>query len=187
MNKFSVEYPEYHIAGLLQKDFSKGNNFSVSIPLSRQQKYYDLLLHNANNRKCLTVQVKSSRTYVHTETDEKALTAYNYYSWLNNFQTVNSYTDFYFIFISFPLFDSTTFRPKTALGIKILVFDNSEMTSLLSNVKTKKGTTDRFFGFGFNIDDQRIFGTRGFLQNPRQEFTNNLYENKMSIIRQAIA
>ena len=35
--------------------------------MSRQQKYYDLLLHNANNKKCITIQVKSSRTYLKAE------------------------------------------------------------------------------------------------------------------------
>lgn len=110
MNKFSIEYPEYNIAGLLQDDFSKTNNFSVSIPLSRQQKYYDLLLHNANNKKCLAIQVKSSRTYINTNTTDNP-NDYNYYAWLNNFQA-NTFSDFYFIFISYPLFDTTTFSPR---------------------------------------------------------------------------
>jgi hypothetical protein len=70
MNKFSIEYPEFHIAGQLQKDFPRSENFSVSIPLSRQQKYYDLLLHSSNNRKSLTIQVKSSRTYINTNIDD---------------------------------------------------------------------------------------------------------------------
>jgi hypothetical protein len=185
VNKFSIEYPEYHIAGLIQDDFPKANNFSVSIPLSRQQKYYDLLLHNANNKKCLAIQVKSSRTYVNTDTTDD-LNDYNYYAWLNNFQ-VNTYSDYYFIFISFPLFDTTTFRPKTALGTKILVFDTNEMTNLLANIRnTKSGNPDKFFGFGFNMNEDKIFGTRGFNINPRQEFTNNLYENKIDQIRQGL-
>ncbi len=83
MNKFSIEHPEYQIAGQLQDDSPKTNNFSVSIPLSRQQKYYDLFLHNTNNKKCLAIQVKSSRTYVNTDTTDD-LNDYNYYAWLNN-------------------------------------------------------------------------------------------------------
>ena len=187
MNKFSIDYPEYHIAGHLQTDFSKTSNYSISIPLSRQQKYYDLLLHNGNNRKCLALQVKSSRTYVNTEINETNLTDYNYYAWLNNFQNTNQFTDFYFIFISYPLFDTMTFRPKAASGVKILVFDNNEMTNLLANIKlTRSGNSDKFFGFGFNMDDNRIWGTRGFNQNPRQEFTSNLYKNKVADLRQAL-
>jgi hypothetical protein len=182
MNNFSIQYPEYHIAGILQNDFPKKDDFSVSIPLSRQQKYYDLLLHKADNKKCLAIQVKSSRTYVNTNASD---TDYHYTAWLNNFSH-NSYSDFYFIYIPFPLFDTNTFRPRAGQGLHILVFDTNEMQTLLSNIKTtKKGTPDKFFYFGFNINDNRIFGTRGFV-NPGQEFTSNLYLNKVNQIRQAI-
>jgi hypothetical protein len=185
MNHFSIDYPEYHIAGLLQKEFPKGDNFSINIPLSRQQKHYDLLLFNGENKKCLALQVKSSRTYVSPEAD--TLTHYNYYAWLNNFNIEKNYSDFYFIFISYPLFDEKTFRPKTAFGTKILVFDKAEMTDLLTNIsKTKKGVPDRFFSFGFNFGDPRIFGERGFVRTPPTEFTAYLYENKIQAIRNAI-
>ncbi len=188
MNKFSIDYPEYHIAGQLQLHFPRTGNYSVSIPMSRQQKYYDLLLYNGNNKKCLTVQVKSSRTYVKTNIEDGNLTDYNYYAWLNNFQRTNVFTDFYFIFISYPLFDKQTFRPRTASGVKILVFDNSEMSNLFASIRpTRSGSQDRFFGFGFNIDDDRIWGTRGFNQSPKQEFTGNLYEIKVTALRQAIS
>lgn len=181
MNKFSIEYPENHIAGQLQNDFPKNDNFSVSIPLSRQQKHFDLLLFNGNNKKSLTFQVKSARTFI----DE--IPGYNYYSWLNNFSISNNYSDFYLIFISFPLFDTVTFRPKATFSTKILVFDNIEMQNLLSSIKlTKKGNPDKFFAMVFNYDDKRIFGDRGFNKNNRPEFSNNLYENKLPIINQAI-
>ena len=185
MNHFTIDYPEYHIAGQLAKDFRKQDNFSVSIPLSRQQKHYDLLLLNGNKKKCLTVQVKSSRTYIYTDVDTSV--DFNYYAWLNSFKTADNYSDYYFIFISYPLFDIKTFKPKTAFGTKILVFDSVEMSTMLANIKrTKKGTPDKFFSFGFNIGDSRVFGDRGFNKNPRREFTDNLYENKMQTIRQAI-
>lgn len=182
MNIFSIQYPEYHIAITLQKNFPKKDGFSVCIPLSRQQKYFDLLLYNANNKKCLAIQVKSSRAHLN-----KNASGSNYYytAWLKNFP-YNSYSDFYFIFIPFPLFDTKTFRPRAGLGIHILVFDKNEMQTLLSNIKTtKKGTPDKFFYFGFNINDNRIFGTRGFV-NPGQEFTSNHYRNKLNQIKQAI-
>lgn len=184
MNNFSIQYPEYHIAGILQKEFTKAKNFSVSIPLSRQQKYYDLLLHNANNKKCLAIQVKSSRTYVNTNTSADP-NDYNYIVWLNNFQA-NSFSDFYFIYIPYPLFDTQTFRPRAGQGLHILVFDTNEMQTLLANIKTtRSGKPDKFFYLGFNINENRIFGTRGFIK-PGQEFTDNLYANKLDQIRLAI-
>ncbi|MEZ4200803.1 MAG: hypothetical protein R3B69_04485 [Candidatus Paceibacterota bacterium] len=44
MSTFTIPFPEYDIADILQKQFPKKENFSVAIPLSRQQKFYDLLL-----------------------------------------------------------------------------------------------------------------------------------------------
>jgi hypothetical protein len=129
----------------------------------------------------LTIQVKSSRTYIFPNADTTK--NFHYYAWLNNFNVVGNYSDYYFIFISFPSFDTKTFRPKTGFGTNILVFDNYEMSTLLNNIKkTKSGTADKFFSFCFNIGDDKIFGERGFIKNPRAEFTKNLYENKISSI-----
>lgn len=181
MNKFTIEYSEYHIAGLIQEHFPKQSNFSVSIPLTRQQKYYDLLIYSAETKKSLTIQVKSSRTYIHN-IKEKKEGKYDYYAWLNNFK-ISEYSDYYFIFISYPIFDRKTFRPKTNYGIKILVFDKVEMEDLLSNVKTKKGTQDRFFGFGFNMEEEKVFGTRGFSHMSKMDVTKNLFENKVKSLK----
>ncbi len=185
MNHFSIDYSEYHIAGLLQNDFKKLDNFSINIPMSRQQKHYDLLLFNGNNGKCLTIQVKSSRTYIFPSADTES--KFHYYAWLNSFNIDNNYSDFYFIFISFPSFDIKTFRPKTGFGTNVLVFDKDEMKFLLNNIKkTKKGTIDKFFSFCFNIGDTRVFGDRGFSVNPRKEFTSDLYQNKIASIKSKI-
>lgn len=185
MNKFSIDYAEYHIAGILQKDFCKKKNFSVNIPLSRQQKDYDLFLHNGKNRKNLTIQVKSSRTYI-TKGIMKSSGSFTYKAWFPRFK-VTPYCDYYFCYISFPLFDPTTFRPKAAFDTKILVFDNSEMATILSTIKTKrKGTPECFFGFGFNMGSNKIYGTRGFLSVPPPDFTNNLYHNKFAILKTVI-
>jgi hypothetical protein len=66
------------------------------------------------------------------------------------------------------------------------VFNTNEIQTLLFNIKTtKKWTPDKFFYFGLNNNDNRIYGTRGFV-NQGQEFTSNLYLNKLDEIRQAI-
>jgi len=185
MNKFSIDYAEYHIAGMLQKDFSKKSNFSVNIPLSRQKKDYDLFLHNGINRKNLTIQVKASRTYITTGV-LKSSGSFNYYAWFPRFK-VTPYCDYYFCYISFPLFDPESFAPKAAFDTKILVFDNSEMKTILSTIRTKKkGTPESFFGFGFNMNSDEIFGTRGFLEVPPPDFSNNLYHHKLATLKTAI-
>jgi hypothetical protein len=79
MSTFTIPYPEFDIALSLQKEFPKAENFSVAIPFSRQQKFYDLLLLNGESKKTVTIQVKSSRTWI--KDSEKS--EYQYESLLN--------------------------------------------------------------------------------------------------------
>lgn len=181
MNKFSIEYPEYHIAEELQKIFPKNGKYSVSIPMSRQQKYYDLILHNANNKRCITIQVKSSRTYIKNKSESSK--EYNFYAWLNTF-IVNEFTDLYFIYISYPIFDEITFSPKADLGTKILVFRQDEMKEIIQAIKTKSGKPDKFFGFGFNIKDDGIYGTRGF--DTKEDFSKYIFNNRIMLIKEIV-
>lgn len=177
MSTFTIPFPEYDIASILQKEFPKKNNFSVAIPLSRQQKFYDLLLINGKSKKSVTIQVKSSRTYLGSKKEE-----YQYYSWLNHFNIKDNYSDFYFIYMTYPLFDKN-FRPRAKWDRKILVFNQKEMIKLLNNVKTKAGEQEHFFSFGFNVTDGKIYGARGFRHLNKQEFSKNLLENKLIEIK----
>lgn len=181
MNKFSIDYPEYHIAGILQNDFKKNSNFSVSVPLSRQQKHYDLLLYNGINKKVLAIQVKSSRAFVNN--NPKKPTDFNYTAWVNAFKTDPS-CDYYFIYIPFPLFDLHTFRPKAAQALHLLVFNYKEMEEIISNRRlTRTGKPDQFLYFSFNIGSSEIFGTRGF-QVSGINLTQNLYLTKLPEMEQ---
>lgn len=183
MNQFSLDYPEYHIAGILQNDFKKSDNFSVSVPLSRQQKHYDLLLYNGAKKSALAIQVKSSRTYVNT--NPKKVNDYNYRAWVNAFQT-NQLCDYYFIYIPFPLFDMKNFRPKAGQGLHLLVFNYVEMTQIINNRKlTRTGNPDKFFYIDFHIGSPEIYGTRGF-EISGINLTNNLYLNKLDEIKKSI-
>jgi hypothetical protein len=61
------------------------------------------------------------------------------------------------------------------------------MQAILDEIKTKrKGTPETFFGFGFNINSNKIFGTRGFVSATPREFTNNLLENKLTQLKKHI-
>lgn len=180
MSTFTIPFPEYDIANILQKEFPKKDNFSVAIPLSRQQKFYDLLLVNGETKKSVTIQVKSSRTYLGTEKHE-----YQYYSWLNYFDIKDNYSDFYFVYMTYPVFDKN-FRPGARWDRKILTFNQKEMIELLNNVKTKAGKRERFFSFGFNASDDKIWGARGFAHLEKQEFSKNLLENKLNEIRKKL-
>ena len=178
MSTFTIPFPEYDIADILQKKFPKQENFSLAIPLSRQQKYYDLLLVKGENRKTVTIQVKSSRTYPSRSPKDE----YQFYSWLNYFDIKSNYSDFYFVYMTYPLLDKN-FKPKAKWERKILVFNQKEMMKILDNVKTKSGKPEKFFSFCFNADGDDISGHRGFHHLRKQNFTKNLLENKLEEIR----
>ena len=181
MSTFTIPFPEYDIANILQKEFPKKENFSVAIPLSRQQKFYDLLLVNGESKKSVTIQVKSSRTWPGSEKDE-----YQFYSWLNYFDIKDNYSDFYFVYMTFPVFDKNL-RPGAKWDRKIVVFNQMEMVKLLGSVKTKAGKQERFFSFGFNVADKKIVGARGFSHLNEQEFSGNLLENKLGEIKKMLS
>lgn len=177
MSTFTIPFPEYDIAEILQKKFSKKDNFSIAIPLSRQQKFYDLLLINGAIKKSITIQVKSSRTYLGLPKNE-----HQYYSWLNYFDIKDNYSDFYFIYMTYPELDKN-FTPRAKWERMILVFNQKEMVELLSNVKTKSGKQERFFSFGLNVIDKKIYGVRGFGHLKKKDFSKNLLENKIIEIK----
>jgi len=177
MSTFTIPFPEYDIANILQKKFLKKDNFSIAIPLSRQQKLYDLLLVNGKSKKSVTIQVKSSRTWLGLEKDE-----YQYYSWFNYFDIKDNYSDFYFLYMTYPLFDKN-FHPRAKWDRKMLVFNQKEMVKLLNNIRTKDGKQERFFSFGFNAVGRKIYGVRGFNHFSNREFSRNLLENKLNEIR----
>lgn len=106
---FTVPFPEYDIANELQKSFQKSKNFSINVPFSRQQKFYDLLLLNGGRKKCVAIQVKSSRTYL--KKVEKF--GFQYDSLLGHFNIRDNYSDFYFMYMSYPLLDEKCLQERS--------------------------------------------------------------------------
>jgi hypothetical protein len=181
MSTFTLAYPEYDVAATLNYYFPKSKDYSVSIPLSRQQKSYDLILLNTQTRKYLTIQVKSSRTWRPGKQG-----GLDWYSWINVFDVSKNSSDYYFIYITFPLFDPKTFKPNAKWDKKIMVFSSTEMKSIMPQLKTKKNTPERFFSFGFNQSSKDIFGERGFMTQPKPNYKMNLLENKLGEIKNSL-
>jgi hypothetical protein len=148
---FSLPYSEFSVIESLSKHLKKNEGFSVFVPVSRQQKGIDFLILNTRNAKVATFQVKSSRVY---PAKEKNKYGFEYYMWLNNFagKYEKGTADFYAIYGLYPLYDE---KKGISSGSKlwkdiILCYPEKDMFAFLSNVKTKKGTPDKFFGYGFN-------------------------------------
>lgn len=182
MSTFTIPFPEYDIADILQRKFPKKENFSVSIPLSRQQKFYDLLLVNGKNKKIITIQIKSSRGFYHGSKKTKntnIFDKYEYNGWFHYFDIKDNYSDYYFFYITYPILDKS-FRPRARWDRKILVFNRKEMINILNKVKTRLGNKGHFFWFLFNSFDNKIGFFGGHIHSNGLQ--KNLLENKLRTI-----
>lgn len=194
MSTFTIPFPEYDIANYLQEKFPKKLNFSVNIPLSRQQKHYDLVLMNGIHKRVIVIQVKSSRTWkTSTKIAEKS---HEYESFFNKFDIEGNYSDYYFIYMTYPVMNKN-FSPGAKWDRKILVFSDLEMLDILSNIKTKKGTPENRFCFCFNSSNNVVEGSRGFTDSKGEflscfkyfktnDFSKKLIENKLGEIEKKL-
>jgi len=187
---FTLPYPEYIIATLLQKHLRKKQGYSVQIPLSRQQKGLDLLVYSQNTKRAVSIQVKSSRSWERKPTKRKNVQKFQHGAWFRRFDCKKGIADFYAFFILHPVgkLSSKRLDKTKALkkwwGHKVLIFKGKEMRTLLRRIKTKEGKPESFFGFGFNDGSEDIYGTRGWKKPTR--YTNHLFERKVGEIRKAL-
>ncbi len=189
---FTLPYSEYEAINKLQKKLTKAEGNSFYIPTSRQQKGIDFILHNNQSNKFLRFQVKSSRSYVDTPKKLKSGkikdVKYKYHLWFNNFlerYEINN-ADYYILFGLYPTYQQNKNIKSKSVFWKslILCFSENEMNEILKKVKTKRERkSDKFFGFGFNTDNQ-IFGTRGFEEDL--DLSEYLLENKLSELKQKL-
>lgn len=180
---FSLSYSEFIVANELGKYFKKKDGYSISIPLSRQQKGFDIILYNQKTKKAFTFQVKGSRTYSGSMPKRKSkYERFKYYTWFNTFKTEKGYADYY---ILFGVYTKSIFGKKLDKSKKtakwyshiLLLLNEKEMIDFLNKLTTKtKNTQDSKFGFGFN-DEKRVFLTRGALNQPN--ISKHLFVNKM--------
>lgn len=181
---FTLPYSEYETIIQLQKLLKKKEGYSVYIPTTRQQKGIDLIIHNYKTNKYLRVQVKSSRSYIHSS-DRKKSGDFRYNLWFNNFLSRYELglADVYLLFGIYPMYD-TKYKVKSKNKFWsniILMFDDEEMYTLLSGVITKKEKKpDKFFGFGFDSSTS-IFGVRGF--EKITDFSKNILKNRLNDIK----
>ena len=181
MSTFTIPFPEYDIADRLTKEFTKKDDFSIAIPFSRQQKFYDLVLMNGKNKKIAIIQVKSSRTWSGGSKNEPL----ENYSFFNKFDISENYSDYYFIYMTYPVL-SKDFNPSAKWDKKILVFSHKEMSYILDHIMTIGGKKENRFSFGFNPHNNIVEGARGFKYFKDRNFSKNLLENKLSEIRKGL-
>lgn len=186
---FTLNYPELLIAERLQTLFPKADGYSTLIPLSSQQKGYDIALMHRTDRgtKVATFQVKSSKTYEGTPgiAPRSNLRTFAHYMWLNRF-AVPREADF-FLLLGLYATNPTSLKSSTNLWQShILLFTHAEMTSLMGSVRQKKTSKpDNYFGFGFDKPSE-AFLTRGHADIVHPDFSHCLLSRRQQLVHQAL-
>ena len=100
---FILPYPEFAVANELQRHFKPKNGYSVLIPLSRQQKGYDLILYNKKSGRSITFQIKNSRAWTKRPPKrEGKKPRLQVSSWFNKFNYESDLADYYVLFMPYP-------------------------------------------------------------------------------------
>lgn len=139
---FTLPHSEFEAISIFNDIFKK-KGFATLVPTSRQQGGIDFVVMKTGTRKILRVQVKSSRHYAN-----KKSAAIDF--WFKNFSYRPGIADIYLLLGVYPDYAPTQPVSQAAWRTLLLALHDSEMETLLAAAKTKGGTTDRFFGFGFN-------------------------------------
>jgi len=185
---FTLPYSEFKVADMFAREFKAKHGYSVFVPASRIEKGIDLVLTRRlkQQTRCLTFQIKSSRTYAGTEPKRKVKNRrYQHYTWLNRF-AVPTQADYVVLFGVYPSDE----RSGRKLGRSwwqshVMIFSHTEMQRLMSSVKTRTGKPDKMFGFGFDAPNQ-AFLTRGNETGEHIDYSKHLFEHQAPTIRKAL-
>ncbi len=186
---FTVNYPELLVATFLQQHFSTKNGYSVLLPLSAQQKGYDLALvrRTAAATKVVTFQVKSSRTFdgMPGTAPRTGQRNFKHYMWLKTFK-VPPEADF-FVLIGQYATNPTSLKTTANLWQShLLLFTQAEMTAFMPLVRQKKvNKADTHFGFGFDTTKEAFF-TRGHVLPQHPDYSKHLFASRQAIVQAAL-
>jgi hypothetical protein len=186
---FTLPYTEFVVAEQLSKSLGKAQGYAVCVPLSRQQRGMDLLVHNLRTGKSATVQIKSSRAYANRSSRNRLpRRAYDYHLWFNAFDTGAPTADFYALIGLFPRRRlssrrlSRARRPSNWWQSIILILPANRVRGLVRSVARQR---DRFFYVGFDESLKRVALTRG-APTPRP-WTKHLLRHSVSALRRFLA
>jgi hypothetical protein len=185
---FTLPYSEFRTANRLAELFPKRSGFSVLLPSSRTEKGFDLALlkQNGVKRNLVTIQVKASRTYGGKPPKRESTQRFAHRTWFQTF-SVQQETDWYFLVGIYPNSEDKTRKSSAAWWREIILcFSREEMADFLSQVKTRKGTQDKFFGFGFD-DPTEIYQTRGDQNRKKKDYSSFLLEKRLGQILQSLS
>jgi len=182
---FTLPYSEFRTANRLAEFFKKQNGYSILLPSSRTEKGFDLALlkQNGGKHKLITIQVKASRTYSGKPPKHEP---FAYRTWFQTF-SVPQETDWVFLVGMYPGSEDRTRKSSATWWQEIILcFSRDEITEFFSQVKTRKGAPDKFFGFGFNKPTE-IYQTRGDQNREKKDYSAFLLKNRVGKILQSLS
>jgi hypothetical protein len=186
---FTLQWPEAVLADRLQKLLPKSKGFSVLVPVSRQEKGFDLALikrPRTGEPRTVTIQVKASRTYLSEAPKRESTNRFLFETWFNRFEVPREADFFLLCGLYAPKTNRTTPVNQDWYRDCTLLFTFKEMRQFMSSCLTVSGNPDRMFGFGFN-DHSQVFQTRGDQKRRGREFTDFLLENRISLIEESLS
>ncbi len=180
---FTLSFPEYKVVLKLLGLYKPKYGYSILLPLSRQQKGFDLLIYNLNKHRSASIQVKGSRSYDGHKNDP-----HDYNLWFKRFKYKEGMADFYILFSVYPQLASNIkrldhSRNTSRYSYLFMLLKDVEMEKLLVNLKTKKGKRDNSFQFGFDSSGRNIFLTRGIGRQKEKPYNKYLLENRVDLIK----
>lgn len=181
----TLPFSENMVVNELEKKFKKRDGYSILIPSTRQQKGFDLLIYNSKTKKCITIQVKGSRTYSPIPPRNKAITKFKNYTWFSKFKIEKGLADFYILFglfITNPMGEeSRSVRKNDWYDHIMMVFTEQEMIKFLGELKLKtKDKEDTKFSFGFS-DKGNIVLTRGTREHV--DYSDKLFPKRIQTLK----
>jgi len=184
----TIPYPEFCVAQRLAKLLPAKLGYSLFVPASRQQRGVDLILakRGRSGTKVATIQVKASRTYMHTRSRAPRDGTFRYHTWFNTFECPPE-ADFFCLVALYPAVDSAQRRDMGAWWApQVMLFTQAEMRRFLKSVRTVAGHPDKMFGFAFN-DPTEAVQVRGDSKRQSKDFGRYLLDGRVSILRRFLA
>jgi hypothetical protein len=182
---FTLNYPEALVADYLKDHFGTKKRHSVLIPLSAQNKGYDLALvhHTGRSAKMATFQVKSSKAWddspgIGPRTGRRTF-AHTY--WLSRFEVADS-ADFFILLALYAPVPTSRKGKRRLWHSHLMLFTHDEMASFMASVRLRKrNVPDTHFGFGFD-HDKEAFQTRGHALPHNPDFSQYLLRGRHAVI-----
>lgn len=184
---FTLHWPEFLMAELLQRMLPKSDGYSILIPASRQEKGFDLALLKRTDQinRVATIQVKASRTYSDQPRIVNGRRRFTHTMRFNTFKVPEA-ADFFLLCGLFPPELSRT-KPISVRWYRecTLLLTPREMRDLLDSCKTRGGKCESMFYFGFDHRNE-VFQTRGIQDGSHLDCSSFVLERRIALIKTAL-